>query len=1227
MPSQTPSPFVYKGIHQHTDPSQLAPGEYYQAENVNAIQEGALSARTGHQALTQTSVSSPITSLSKLNLGGSDTSNPRYRGSGTHIYRDIPPYSANTSVFSGLTNGARWTAQQYNAGTAGIPSLFLATQDAALRDNGTYATLQKWGIDPPPIPVVATPDFTEILFVTVPGGAPQRFIAGVNSNGSGFKTVSAMDTGPGYVNITPTAGGSINGVNGIYVGMILMITDSSSSLLDEQIIVLAVTPTSFSAVTRFAHTAANVTLNWFQETQTTIFGTDLFYYTGFTIDASFNGTPDNGYETDDPFHIALMSTDVTNVTQIEIRIVPNYSGSGGLSTDYYSHIIVPAAVMSAAPVTPSPAWVELNIPKNEFTKVGNAGSGAFTWKNINEIDIIVTANATGASQTVGNSSLYFIGGGGLNDSAAGTTSYDWLYTFRDPVSKAEGNPCVPMISANFPPPITNGQVTLTLTGTAKAATIANGIGEISGPGSIKIYRRGGTFSDGFYRHIGYATNPGSGATVEFIDNASDQSLNQADTLEFDNDPPVPSTLPTPLTASILEFQPQGGGSDASNNTANTTARLVLSNTPTNFSIANIASIITVGSTVQVGFGVTFENAIISAVGYGTTGHLTSAWIEVYLQYSHNLTSADPSETIECDTILRGNCDLVHQDFDCLFLAGDSNNPATLYQSKVGRPESFPVVNLENNFAQQINVGSPSNPIYGVTSIGPGELVCLNQDNIFIVQVWAGQMQQPIQAPASRGLYAKWCWCKGDNRIWYLAYDGIYTWSGGESHKVSQQIDYLFKKQIVNGIPPINFADTSLFSFSYAENSLYVGYVDTTSTYHRLRYETIYNRWTVETIYNADQSSAFGITDLFTEPDTGNLLVGVTDGSGNSNMWLCDFYSTTDGWVTLPTDGIPIFYQAWRYWAIGDPTADYQVGEVVWELQNASDAVTAQLFYNYSTSVTNTVTIPSGAVPARNRFWATVNSDENTAVQYSIGLKLSGSTGSTATPVTFFTFAWRDFPWVDGGWPGPKFFKWLDAQVNTGGIAIPMQLQIDGADAFDFNVTGTFFNRASVITVPSNITGIQYRVVPKQGTTSTCQIYGIEPQFERLPMPLTHWDSLGQVFGSDGWKLMYQCWLDYISTQPVTYSIYRDGNVLFYQVTLPAHPQRDIARFYLPTVNTPSGGTPQFNKSQSYRILLDSTAPFSPYKDGSRIELRNLSADQRGAFSQAEIYELMPVQGA
>lgn len=354
-----------------------------------------------------------------------------------------------------------------------------------------------------------------------------------------------------------------------------------------------------------------------------------------------------------------------------------------------------------------------------------------------------------------------------------------------------------------------------------------------------------------------------------------------------------------------------------------------------------------------------------------------------------------------------------------------------------------------------------------------------------------------------------------------------------------------------------------------------------------------------------------------------------------SLWRADFYSTTDGWQILPSDGIEIQYTIWRYWPIENPTADYQVGEVSIETENPVDDFTADVFYNYATTPTNTITVAGGLVPFRNRLFNTVNSGI-TAVQYSIGLRLIGVTGhSEPVPnglpglTNFYTFFWRDFPWSDAGYPCPKTFGWINIQANTEGIAIPMHLQVDGVNVFDFNLTGTFFDRASTITLPSNITGTQYRVVPASGYQGTLQLYGVEARYERLPCAISHFDSLCQVFGSEGYKFLWQAWFDYQSTVPLIVTIYRDGHVLFYQKTLPANTERNVQRFYFPpTGDTPSAPIPKpLNKSISYQVLVDpedGVTTFQMYRDGTRLEVRNLSTDQRANFDQKVVWELIPV---
>ncbi len=648
------------------------------------------------------------------------------------------------------------------------------------------------------------------------------------------------------------------------------------------------------------------------------------------------------------------------------------------------------------------------------------------------------------------------------------------------------------------------------------------------------------------------------------------------------------------------------------------------------------------------------------------------------------------------------------------------------------------------------------------------------------------------------------------------------------------------------------------------------------------------------------------------------------------LWLADFFSTTDGWMALPTDGIEIQYNIWRYWPIADPSADYQVGEVLLEMVNPDDGVTAKIFYNYNFVVgapDETVSIPSGALTERGRYFAVLNNNLTAGVvQYSIGLQLTGASGGLGV-TSFFFFQWRDFPWapgqqdnqpieygwleiqantnstnvpvifqVDGataygpfnvngtfynrsstltlplaiigrqwravpvggvggtsttiqlekivphpypwkvtqdgmpiefgwieaeintngvsipmefqltgasglqtynfnaigtfdarffmvilpqtligsqwrvvptvagytgtieffrvdarpypwtvtqdglpvefgwiemelntngisvplefqvkgvsgvmaydfnasgtfdnrfftivlpqgltgtqwrvvptnaGYAGliqffrvdardypwqtsdyacPKTFGWLEIQCNTNGAVVPMELQLDGgAQTFDFVVSGTYFDRTNTITLPSDLTGTLWRIVPTTaGYTGLIQLFSVAPKFEKLPCPISHWDSLGQVYGSAGWRFIWQVWLDYQSTLPLLFSIYRDDDVLFNQTTVSAQPVRGVQRFYLPPVNASTGA---FNKSQMYFFTLDSvpsvcaTTPsntpqpgsvscsirvcaaqdltFQLYRDGSRVEIRPLFEDQRAGFQQKTVWELLPLQG-
>lgn len=1095
-----PVPFDNAGLTQRKDPSELAPGEYYQLENAFSQQEGALSIRTGHKQFLPDQFTEPINSLAKLTLGGADSANPRYMGGAGSIYRELIGQPA-VQVMTGILS-ARWTASQYNQGSSGTPAAYFATYSGAYKDTGSYTLLQNWGCDPPLIPVTSVPSAPTYTTLGLPSGSTNRFVANTNSNGSSQKTVtifgsSNSGTGStpspaGYTQVTPTAASPINGLNGIYAGMLININDSTGG--NETVVVLALFDTYFTCWTTLSHIYSNVLLTATQSPLSLSTGITQTSITGLTVNASYNGIAQNAYAGMGVVNIGLYVSNSTLITDFRIRMVPNFTGSP-YATDYFEKSILPSSLtpyvgtsastpqsavttiqqitsqvndgvynpyvntndivnqiqpyqtQASVPSAPIQVWTEISIPLSEFTAIGNAGTGAYNWQNINQFYIYIVATG---SVTVEVADIYVAGGTGLNSNAAGTTVYDYLYTNRNPNTGYESNPCQFQIPANIAPPVQNQPITLTLTGTAN--TSASGNGDFTGPGSLAVYRRGGSFADGLFRCVGYAANPGANTTVAFADAAADASLNQANIIEFDNNPPVLSNLPLPLTANISSFQPSGGGSGASTSTANAINRIELSNLPTNYT--TIGATITVGSVLNVGTGLTAEQAYVTAIPNDG-----STWVEAYLQFVHNETSADPTETVVCGDINRGTCDLAAQEFDRMFLAGDPNNPHVLYASKTGAPEVWPYVNQEDGYACQINVGTPSNPIMGLTSLN-SQIVSLNQSCFFIVQNWNGALQTPYRQSENMGLYAKFCWANDGAGIWFLGYDGIYYWTGGASQKSSAQVDYLFRGLTVNGIAPIDMTQAASFSFTYARRQLFVSYMDTTGTWKRLRFEVDANRWHIESIYNYTPaippstpaaSVNVPITAMMTEKDTGYMIVAVNDSLAGARIWQADFYSTTDGWQVIPSDGYPINLNVWRYWALsGDPGMDIQVGEVMLELSNAFNAVSMALFYNYATTATETVAvpIPTGFSPGRYRFVKPVNFNATTGsgtpqTAYSIGLQLTCSTGNFSNAVQLFTFGWRALPleeitagatgdWHDLDHPYDKLLYDVALQYDTGG---------------------------------------------------------------------------------------------------------------------------------------------------------------------------------------------------
>jgi hypothetical protein len=211
-------------------------------------------------------------------------------------------------------------------------------------------------------------------------------------------------------------------------------------------------------------------------------------------------------------------------------------------------------------------------------------------------------------------------------------------------------------------------------------------------------------------------------------------------------------------------------------------------------------------------------------------------IGVYLQNKHYA-----GELVECEASAGVGCRYSAQAYGSLFYAGDTLNPHILYMSKPGRPDSFPVITEATGTANQLVVGSPSNPIMNIVEIG-GKLISMNLSEFYDVPIWNGTMQAPVKAGAQRGLMAPFGWAKGANAIFYVATDGVYAWQGGASKKISEQIDWIFRDRVVNGLYPMDRTKLDDIICAFFQNNLYMAYTATDGNNYYWVFDIDHGRW-------------------------------------------------------------------------------------------------------------------------------------------------------------------------------------------------------------------------------------------------------------------------------------------------------------------------------------------------------------------------------------------------
>ena len=864
-----------------------------------------------------------------------------------------------------------------------------------------------------------------------------------------------------------------------------------------------------------------------------------------------SGSQATGYSNDDYIQITYTVADssaVPDLTQLS-TLTLQLSVHDTTFTSYYEGAIqvVPTGTSTAQGSLTN----TVKISKSSFLGFGGAGAvgvDTYNWHDVQAVRLYVVASvASVVTLTLAANGVTFVGGAGPNTGANNAGPYDYRFCFRNATTGEFSNPSLEIPSWAYVycerQPV---KVTVYGTGDPNIATTGN---------TIAIYRRGGIFTDGYYRLIGYVANPGLASSVpgsvDFMDIYSDADIQNADTMELDNDPPVPSNLPTPISVSLASGYSLGWQT-------------------INVGVAGLTAGTTVHILSMVSSDYNEDCIVFSASGTSVT---------LFFNYAHVA-----GDKLTADNVCGQPAHLVMQTGDCLLVAGDVNNPHFCYQSKSGRPASFPVQDFESGAVKITTVGTPSDSIVNFCEIN-SEVVFLNKAGIYVSVLYTGTLTNAVRSQSLRGLWATWAWAKGDNEIWFVAYDGIYTWAGGAAIKRTESIDHMFRGKTVNGISPIDMTKKAALIGSFRNSTFHLLYIAQDGNHYELIYEALYDRWRISDKQLASAGSV--PSTLFVEPDTGRMILGKYDVTGG-RLSECELegadssgdYAAYDwtGSVGSPTGGVAIPFNF--------KTADYNLGDpfllklfqaLTINVQNPDAALTVKCYYNGSTTAdtVDQFTIPTSAtlrpVPLPLQRLDTSLSTYGKQAR-TIALEFTSTGGVRRTKITHVALdfvpladmqAGKAYDWDFHGWEHDKRFIILKLEYDNrddSGTAHDITLVADtrggpygvtttlAAASWTLPATTAGRNRVS-LPFPKDIVGKLIRLRPlltpnqAQPAYNTFTVLDFSYEFEKYPPDVisnTEYRDAGSPYD----KYWQQLLLDVNTNgQNVTVSVDVDGTVL------------------------------------------------------------------------------------
>jgi hypothetical protein len=512
------------------------------------------------------------------------------------------------------------------------------------------------------------------------------------------------------------------------------------------------------------------------------------------------------------------------------------------------------------------AWIAALLRRGDFVAVGTAGQSGLDWSNITGWQLVITTSTVGSS-TVSSNGIYLQWGYG--PSSFGGVGYDYRYTYLNANTLTESNGS-PQQQFNLQfGYLSSLSSPLYLRQAAQVTGYYSTDPQVT---HLRIYRRGGIANQNWYQ-IDQIPNLPAGGTQSGIfiykDVISDDAIEQSPILQLDNDPPVTSSLPVPLSSTLALATSSPGNTYYSL----FYPQLIYAGT-SNFTFVQ-------DQIVQVGYAQNLEEVRVISGGQG--------FFTAILRLAHNA-----GEPLNVYSIPRAHCSLAALAYGQVWLAGDSNNTHYLYFSKKGYPESF-------SPAAYLPVGSAGQAI---TALVNWRGTLFVRTTVTWWQIVGGAQPYAQPTGCQHGGPGVTGWTETDSSIFNRAPDGLRDFRGAEAVYMSLPVEFIYRQNPLTPLPLADPAQAAEDVMAFYNNCIYTSYISLSGGLrYRLIYDTVYRRFRMDDIE---------ATAMLWEQDTNTFLVAkpyFVGGIVTGYVIAQDQVTTMDyddgGWVAGQVTQLPI----------------------------------------------------------------------------------------------------------------------------------------------------------------------------------------------------------------------------------------------------------------------------------------------------------------------------------